>query len=347
MEFSASQIAQFLNGEVQGNPEVKVSNLSKIEHGTPGTLSFLANPKYTSYIYTTGASVVIVNKDFVPEQPVTTTLVRVDDSYAAFAQLLGIYDDFRKKSKVGISSLAFIHPTAKVADDVYVGEFAVIGANTTIGKGTKIYPQVCISEDVTVGEETTLNPGVKIYHSCVIGNRCILHAGVVIGGDGFGFAQQQGADYKKVPQIGNVVIEDDVEIGSNTTVDRATLGSTTIHRGVKLDNLVQIAHNVEIGEDTVIAAQSGVSGSAKIGKFCQLGGQVGLAGHLVIPDNVRIAAQSGVANSLAKNGSIIMGSPAFDIGQYRKSLVGFKRLPDIMKRLDLLEKKLRELQGDL
>src|ERR1035437_6795087 len=229
MEFSASQIAQFLNGEVQGDPEIKVSNLSKIEQGEPGTLSFLANPKYTSYIYTTDASIVIVGKDFVPEQAVKATLVKVDDAYAAFAQLLEIYDQFRKNSKTGISSLAFIHPTAKVAEDVYVGEFVVIGADATIGKGTKIYPQVYIGENVAIGEETTLNPGVKIYHNCVIGNRCTLHAGVIIGGDGFGFAQQQGVEYKKVPQIGNVVVEDDVEIGSNTTIDRATLGSTIIH----------------------------------------------------------------------------------------------------------------------
>ena len=345
MEFSASQIAQFLNGEVQGDPEIKVSNLSKIEQGEPGTLSFLANPKYTSYIYTTDASIVIVGKDFIPEQAVKATLVKVDDAYAAFAQLLEIYDQFRKNSKTGISSLAFIHPTAKVAEDVYVGEFVVIGANATIGKGTKIYPQVYIGENVAIGEETTLNPGVKIYHNCVIGNRCTLHAGVIIGGDGFGFAQQQGVEYKKVPQIGNVVVEDDVEIGSNTTIDRATLGSTIIHKGVKLDNLIQIAHNVEIGENTVIAAQSGISGSTKIGKQCQLGGQVGLAGHLIIPDNVKFAAQSGVANSLAKDGSILMGSPAFEIGPYRKSIVGFKKLPDIMKRLDLLEKKLNELEG--
>jgi UDP-3-O-[3-hydroxymyristoyl] glucosamine N-acyltransferase len=345
MEFTANQIAQFLNGEVQGDPEVKVSRLSKIEQGEYGTLTFLANPKYTSYIYTTGASVVIVSKDFVPEQTVKTTLVRVDDAYAAFAQLLEIYDQFRKNSKVGISSLSFIHPTAKVADEVYVGEFVVIGANAEIGKGTKIYPQVYIGENVTVGENTILNPGVKVYHACVIGNRCTLHGGVVIGGDGFGFAQQQGADYKKVPQIGNVIIEDDVEIGSNTTIDRATLGATIIHKGVKLDNLIQIAHNVEIGEHTVIAAQTGVSGSTKIGKNCQFGGQVGFAGHLIIPDNVRIAAQSGVANSLAKDGAILMGSPAIDAGQCRKSYVGFKRLPDIMKRLDQLEKKLIGLEG--
>ncbi|NWJ49940.1 MAG: UDP-3-O-(3-hydroxymyristoyl)glucosamine N-acyltransferase [Bacteroidetes bacterium] len=345
MEFSANQIAQFLNGEVQGDPEIRVSNLSKIEQGEPGTLSFLANPKYTSYIYTTDASIVIVGKDFIPEQPVKATLVTVEDAYAAFAQLLEIYDQFRKSSKTGVSSLSFIHPTAKVADDVYVGEFVVIGANAIVGKGSKIYPQVYLGENVSIGEETTLNPGVKIYHNCVIGNRCTLHAGVAIGGDGFGFAQQQGADYKKVPQIGNVVIEDDVEIGSNTTIDRATLGSTFIRKGVKLDNLIQIAHNVEIGEHTVIAAQTGISGSTKIGKLCQIAGQVGLAGHLVIPDNVKIAAQSGVANSLAKDGSILMGSPAFEIGQYRKSAVGFKRLPDIMKRLDLLEKKLNELEG--
>lgn len=345
MEFTANQIAQFLNGEVQGDPEIKVTKLSKIEQGEPGTLSFLANPLYTSYLYTTDASIVIINEDFVLDQPVKATLVKVADAYAAFAKLLEIYDQFRKSSKTGISSLAFIHPSAKVAEDVYIGEFVVVGANVEIGKGTKIYPQVFLGENVVIGEDTTLNPGVKIYHDCAIGNRCTLHGGVIIGGDGFGFALQQGSDYKKVPQIGNVIIEDDVEIGSNTTIDRATLGSTIIHKGVKLDNLIQIAHNVEIGEHTVLAAQTGISGSTKIGKYCQFGGQVGLAGHLHIPDNVKIAAQSGVANSLTKEGAIIMGSPAIEAGLYRKSFVGFKRLPDIMKRLDQLEKKLIELEN--
>ena len=344
MEFSASQIAQFLNGEVFGNPEVTVSGLSKIEHGEKGTLSFLANPKYTEFIYTTKASIVIVNNSFVPEHDVEATLVKVDDAYGGFAKLLEMYDLYRKNSLIGISSLAFIHPSAKIGEDVYIGEFAVISANAVVGKGTKIYPQVYLGDGTYVGEDSILNPGVKIYHACVIGNRCILHAGVVIGGDGFGFAQE-GVDYKKVPQIGNVILEDDVEIGSNTTIDRATLGSTIIGKGVKLDNLIQIAHNVVIGEHTVMAAQSGVSGSATIGRFCQIGGQVGITGHLKIPDNVKIAGQSGISNSLTKEGAIMMGSPAFDIGQYRKAYVGFRKLPDIMKRLDLLEKKLKELEN--
>jgi len=344
MEFSASQIAQFLNGEVFGNPDVTVSGLSKIEHGEKGTLSFLANPKYTEFLYTTEASIVIISNSFVPEHEVKATLVKVEDAYGAFARLLEIYDQYRQNSLIGISSLSFIHPTAKIGEDVYIGEFAVISANAVIGKGTKIYPQVYVGDGTTVGEDTILNPGVKIYHACVIGNRCILHAGVVIGGDGFGFAQQEGVDYKKVPQIGNVIIEDEVEIGSNSTVDRATLGSTLIKKGVKLDNLVQIAHNCVIGEHTVFAAQSGIAGSSSIGGFCQVGGQVGITGHLKIPDNVKIAAQSGVSNSLLKEGAIVMGSPVMEIGHYRKSTVGFRKLPDIMKRLDLLEKKLEQLE---
>ena len=345
MEFSASQIAQFLNGEVFGNPDVTVSGLSKIEHGEKGTLSFLANPKYTEFLYTTEASIVIINNSFVPEHEVKATLVKVEDAYGAFARLLEIYDQYRQNSLLGISSLAFIHPSAKIGEDVYIGEFAVIAANTVIGKGTKIYPQVYLGDGSSVGEDSILNPGVKIYHACVIGSRCILHAGVIVGGDGFGFAQQEGVDYKKVPQIGNVIIEDDVEIGSNSTVDRATLGSTIIRNGVKLDNLVQIAHNCIVGEHTVFAAQSGIAGSSTIGSFCQVGGQVGIIGHLKIADNVKIAGQSGVSNSLAKEGAIIMGSPAIDIGLYRKASVGFRKLPDIMKRLDLLEKKLKELEN--
>jgi len=345
MEFSAGQIAQLLNGEVLGNHEVTVSGLSKIEHGEPGTLSFLANPKYSEFIYTTKASIVIVNNTFVPEQEITATLVKVEDAYGAFAKLLEIYDQYRQSSLTGISSLAFVHPTAKVAEDVYIGEFAVISANTVVGKGSKIYPQVFLGDGASVGEETILNPGVKIYHACVIGNHCILHAGVVIGSDGFGFAQQEGVDYKKVPQIGNVIVEDDVEIGSNTTIDRATLGSTFIKKGVKLDNLIQIAHNVVIGEHTVIAALTGVSGSTSIGRYCQIAGQVGITGHLTIPDHVKIAGQSAISNSLTKEGAIMMGSPAFEIGLYRKAYVGFRKLPDIMKRLDLLEKKLKEFEN--
>jgi len=343
MEFSAGQIAQFLNGEVFGNPEVTVSGLSKIEHGEQGTLSFLANPKYTEFIYTTKASIVIVNSSFIPEHEINATLVKVEDAYGAFAKLLEIYDQYRRSGLVGISSLAYIHPTAKVGEDVYIGEFAVISANAVIGKGTKIYPQVYIGDGASVGDDTILNPGVKIYHACVIGNRCVLHAGVVIGSDGFGFAQQEGVS-KKVPQIGNVILEDDIEIGANTTVDRATLGSTIIRNGVKLDNLVQIAHNVIVGEHTLMAAQSGISGSSSVGRFCQIGGQVGITGHLIVPDNVKIAGQSGVSNSLTKEGALLMGSPAFDISDYRKSYVGFRRLPDIMRRLDLLEKKLKELE---
>jgi UDP-3-O-[3-hydroxymyristoyl] glucosamine N-acyltransferase len=330
---------------VFGNPEVKVSGLSKIEHGEQGTLSFLANPKYTEFIYTTNASIVIVSNTFIPDQEIKATLVKVDDAYGSFAKLLEIYDQDRQSSLTGISSLAFIHPTAKIGDDVYIGEFTVVSANVVIGNGAKIYPQVFLGDGASVGDESILNPGVKIYHACRIGKQCILHAGVVIGSDGFGFAQQEGVDYKKVPQIGNVILEDNVELGANTTVDRATLGSTIIRKGVKLDNLVQIAHNVIIGENTVMAAQSGISGSSSVGRNCQIAGQVGISGHLSIPDNVKIAGQSGVSNSLTKDGAILMGSPAFDISQYRRSYIGFKRLPDLMKRLDVLEKKLKELEN--
>jgi UDP-3-O-[3-hydroxymyristoyl] glucosamine N-acyltransferase len=343
MEFSASQIAQFLNGEVFGNPDVTVSGLSKIEQGEPGTLSFLANPKYTEFIYTTRASIVIVSNTFSPEQEVSATLVKVEDAYGAFARLLEIYDQYRNSSLTGISSLAFIHPSAKVGEDVYIGEFAVISANAVIAKGAKIYPQVYVGDGAKVGEESILNSGVKIYHACVIGNNCRLHSGVVIGADGFGYTQPTGVEYVKVPQIGNVILEDYVEIGANSTIDRATLGSTVIKKGVKIDNLVQVAHNVVIGEHTVLIAQCGIAGSTTVGRLCQIGGQVGITGHLKVADNVKVAGQSGVSNSLSKPGDILMGSPAFDIAQYRKAYVGFRKLPDIMKRLDLLEKKLAAL----
>ncbi|MCU0370050.1 MAG: UDP-3-O-(3-hydroxymyristoyl)glucosamine N-acyltransferase [Bacteroidales bacterium] len=338
MEFSASQIAAVIEGKIEGNPDVKISQLSKIEEGEPGTLSFLANPKYTQYIYTTKASIVIVNKDFTPDQPVSPTLIRVDDAYTAFARLLELYNNI-KNEKSGVSSLAFVAKSAVIGSNVYIGEFAYIGDNTTVGDNTRIFPHVFLGDNVKIGHDCTLYAGVIIYSENKIGNECTIHGGVVIGADGFGFAPQQDKNYKKVAQIGNVVIEDNVEIGSNTTIDRATLGSTIIRRGAKLDNLIQIAHNVEIGENTVIAAQTGISGSTKIGRNCMIAGQVGFVGHLSIGDDVKIGAQSGVSGNL-KDGSIFMGSPAIDISIHRRALVHFKNLPEIVKRLDQLESRL-------
>jgi UDP-3-O-[3-hydroxymyristoyl] glucosamine N-acyltransferase len=340
MEFSASQIAAVIEGIVEGNPDVKIRQLSKIEEGEPGTLSFLANPKYTPFIYTTKASIVIVNKDFSPDQPLSPTLIRVEDAYTAFARLLEMYNKI-KNEKRGISSLSFVAKSAIIGKDVYIGEFAFIGENTTVGDNTKIFPHVFLGDNVKVGSNSTLYAGVIIYSENVIGNECTIHGGVVIGADGFGFAPQQDKNYKKVAQIGNVIIEDNVEIGSNTTIDRATLGSTIIRRGAKLDNLIQIAHNVEIGENTVIAAQTGISGSTKIGKNCMIAGQVGFVGHLSIGDDVKIGAQSGVSGNL-KDGSIYMGSPAIDISIHRRALVHFKNLPEIVKRLDQLENRLNQ-----
>ncbi len=337
MEFSARQIAEILNGKIEGDPDILVSKLSKIEEGEPGSLSFLANPKYTQYIYKTNASIIIVGEDFQPEQPIGSTLIRVPDAYSAFAKLLEFYNQNRSE-KSGISSMAFIAPSAKIGENVYIGEFASIGENAVIEDNAKIYPQVYIGNEVKIGNNTTLYAGVKVCAESKIGAECTLHSGVVIGSDGFGFAPQEDSNYKKVAQIGNVLIEDQVEIGANTTIDRATLGSTIIRRGAKLDNLIMIAHNVEIGKNTVIAAQSGISGSTKVGKNCMLGGQVGLIGHLTLGDNVKIGAQAGISQNL-KDGSIVMGSPAFDIVRYRKSYVHFRNLEKIVARLDALEEK--------
>ncbi len=344
MEFTAKQIGDLLQGVVDGDPSVRVSTLSKIEEGKPGSLSFLANPKYTEYIYTTQASVVIVSKDFKPESPVSCTLIRVQDAYASFARLLELYNQIVRDKK-GIELGSFISETAHVGEDAYVGATAYIGNGAKIGKGSKIYPQVYVGDNVVIGEQTTLFPGVRIYSDCVIGSHCTLHSGVVIGADGFGFAPATD-NYKKVPQIGNVVVEDYVEIGAGTAIDRATLGSTIIRKGVKLDNLIQIAHNVEIGENTVIAAQSGVAGSTKIGKNCMIGGQVGIVGHITIADDTKIAAQSGVGADVKEPGTILQGSPAFGIGDYRRTYVVFKKLPEVDKRIQDLEKKLNQTSND-
>ncbi|HEY9113286.1 MAG TPA: UDP-3-O-(3-hydroxymyristoyl)glucosamine N-acyltransferase [Bacteroidales bacterium] len=340
MKFTAKQIAEALGGKVDGKPETEVSNLSKIEEGKPGTLSFLANPKYASYIYETNASIVIVNENFVPEKPIKATLIRVKDAYSSFATLLEMYQQAKFK-RTGISNQAFIDPSAKIGTDVYVGEFVSIGPGTVISDKVKIYPNTVIGGDCKIGEGTVIYAGAKIYDDTIIGNECTIHAGVVLGSDGFGFAPQDDNNYRKVPQIGNVVIEDRVEIGSNTTIDRATLGSTIIRRGVKIDNLIQIAHNVEIGENTVIAAQTGISGSTKIGKNCMIGGQVGIIGHLVIADGVKIAAQAGVGKSIMEENYIVEGSPAFNVREYQRSYVHFRRLDSIVKRINDLERKLK------
>jgi UDP-3-O-[3-hydroxymyristoyl] glucosamine N-acyltransferase len=341
MEFTARQIADIIQGEINGNPEVAVSYVSKIEEGKKGTISFLANPKYTPYIYETEASIVIVNKDLTLEKETRATLIYVDDAYSAFASLLEVYNKI-KLNKVGISQQAFISPSAKVGKDVYIGEFAVISENAIIGNNTKIYPRTFIGDNVVIGDNTTVFSGVNIYSDNKIGNNCIIHAGAVLGSDGFGFAPQEDGNYKKIAQIGNVVVEDDVEIGANTTIDRATMGSTIIRKGAKLDNLIQIAHNVEIGDHTVISAQTGISGSTKIGKFCMIGGQVGIVNHLTIADEVKIAAQSGVGKNILKKGEIVQGSPAFDISTYRKSYIHFKNFHSIKQKLDELEKLIKE-----
>ncbi len=341
MEFSAIQLATILQADIEGDPEVKVSRLAKIEEGEPGSLSFLANPKYTPFLYTTMAGIVIVNRDFKAEQPVHATLLRVNDAYAAFARLLELYRQSQKQ-RTGVSERAFVSATAVYGDDLYAGEFAWIGEHVRIGKHVQIYPNVYVGDNVAIGDNTVLYPGVKVLHDCVIGSDCILHAGAVIGADGFGFAPNTGQQYDKVPQTGNVILEDHVEIGANTCIDRATLGSTRIRKGVKLDNLIQVAHNVDIGENTVIAAQSGIAGSTRIGSACMIGGQVGIVGHISIADGVKLAAQSGIEGNVKQQGAILLGSPAIDIGNYRRSFIHFKNLQQLVKRVEALEKLIQE-----
>jgi len=342
MKFSAQQIAGLLGGTIEGNPEASVSNLSKIEEGKPGTLSFLANPLYTPHIYDTDASVVIVNRSLVLDKPVkpTCTLIRVEDAYGSFAKLLEMYNQV-KNNKKGIEQPSFISPSAKMGKDGYVGAFAYVGENVAVGNNVKIYPHVFIGDNVKIGDNTTLYAGVKIYTDCHIGKDCTLHAGCVIGADGFGFAPNSENNYQKVPQIGNVILEDNVEIGANTTVDRATLGSTIIRKGAKLDNLVQIAHNVEIGENCVLAGGAFVAGSTKVGKNVMMGGQSGIIGHLKIADGVKIAGQSGVGNSITEEGKIVQGSPAFAVGDYQRSYVLFRSLSKLYKQVNEIEKKLK------
>ncbi|CAI8300716.1 MAG: UDP-3-O-acylglucosamine N-acyltransferase [Flavobacteriaceae bacterium] len=340
MKFTASQIAGILEGEVEGDPSIEVSKLSKIEEGMPGSLTFLANPKYTPYIYTTKASITIVDKTFVAEQDYTTTLLRVDNAYESFSKLLEYYNQV-KMNKMGIEEPVFISKSATLGTDIYIGAFAYIGDNAVIGDNVKIYPNVYIGDNVSIGNGSVLFSGAKLYSETIVGAHCVINSGAIIGADGFGFSPNEKGEFTKVPQTGNVILEDYVDIGAATTIDRATLGATIIRRGVKLDNQIQIAHNVEIGQNTVIAAQTGIAGSTKIGAQCLIGGQVGFAGHLTIGNNVRIQAQSGVGKNI-KDNETIQGSPSFNYGDFSKSYVHFKNLPKIMKRFNALEKKIND-----
>lgn len=343
MEYTAKQLSDLLGGTVEGNPDERVSRLSKIEEGTKGSLTFLANSKYEQHLYTTAASVVIISRDFVPAQKVNSTMVRVPDAYQSFVRLLEIYNTIQR-DKNGIEQPSYIHDSAQLGANIYVGAFAYIGKNVSIGSNVKIYPQAYVGDNVTIGNNTTLFEGVKVYSDCIIGKDCTIHAGSVIGADGFGFMPNTDNEYKKVLQIGNVIIEDHVEIGAVTTIDRATLGSTIIRKGVKLDNLIQVAHNVEIGENTVIAAQSGIAGSTKVGRDCMIGGQVGIVGHITIANKVKIAAQSGIASSIEKEGEIVQGSPAFNISDYKRTYVLFRKLPEMEKRIKQLEEIIAALE---
>ncbi|MCC8089641.1 MAG: UDP-3-O-(3-hydroxymyristoyl)glucosamine N-acyltransferase [Rikenellaceae bacterium] len=343
MEFTAEIIAGFLGGEIIGDRNAKVWTVSKIEEGKSGSLAFLANPKYESFIYDTEASIVIVNSGFIPKQEIKTTLIKVDDAYAAFARLLELYAA-NKPKKNGISEKSSIDDSVQNGENLYVGDFTVIEERVQIGDNVSIYPQCYIGSKVRIGNNVTIYPGVKIYEDCVIGNNVVIQAGAVIGADGFGFAPQEDGTYGKIPQLGNVVLEDNVEIGANTCIDRATMGSTIISKGVKLDNLIQVGHNVQIGENTVAASQFGVAGSTKIGKNCMFGGQVGIAGHLVIADNVRAGSQAGIPNSIKKTGEAVMGTPALPVGSHHRSFILFKQLPDIKETINRLEKEIERLK---
>ncbi len=338
MKFTAHQIATVLDGTIEGNPEAEVFKLSKIEEGTEGALTFLSNPKYNHFIYNTLASVVIVNSDFTPDQTVTCTMIRVEDAYGAFSKILQHYNE-TKSDRTGISTPSYIAESAVYGENIYVGHFAVIEDNVQIGNNVKIHPHVHIAQNTKIGNNVRIFPGVRIYEDTIIGDNCVFHSGVIIGSDGFGFAPMKNGTFEKIPQIGNVIIEADVEIGAGTTIDRATMGSTIIRKGVKLDNQIQIAHNVEIGENTVIASQTGIAGSTKVGKNCMIGGQVGIVGHLIIGNNVRIQAQAGVGKNLG-DGEIVQGSPSFGYNDFSKSYVHFRNLPKIVNQIDELKKQI-------
>jgi len=343
MEFTAEQIAGLLGGEIQGDQNAIVNDMAKIEEGKEGTITFLANPKYEEFIYTTKSTIALVNNSFDPVRtlPSTLTLIKVEDAYACFAKLLELYDSMTKEEP-RIEQPSFISDTATVGENLFLGAYAYIGKNVTVGNDVAIHPSVTISNNVTIGNGTVIYPGATIYRDCVIGANCIIHAGAVIGADGFGFAPDANGEFQKIPQIGNVVLEDNVDIGANSTIDRATMGSTIIRKGAKIDNLVQIGHNVEVGMNSAMAAQVGIAGSCKVGNNVMIGGQVGLAGHLKIGDRAMIAAQSGVPGDV-KPDTKVMGSPSFDIDDYKKSYIGFRRLPRILTRLQDLEAKIKEL----
>jgi UDP-3-O-[3-hydroxymyristoyl] glucosamine N-acyltransferase len=336
MQFTAAQLASIIGATIQGDPEVAVHSFGKIEEATAGQLAFLSNPKYEEHLYTTKASVVIINQSLVLKEPIKATLLLVSDAYSAFATLLGIYQQLQAASLTGIQQPSFVAASASLGEQVFVGAFAYIGEKVVVGNNSKIYPHCFIGNNVTLGENCVLHAGVKIYHDCRLGNGVIVHAGTVIGSDGFGFAPKADGSLQKVPQIGNVVIEDGVEIGANTTIDRATIGSTLIHRGAKLDNLIQVAHNVEVGESTVIAAQAGISGSTKIGKGVMIGGQAGIVGHIQLGDGAKVNAQSGVSKSIEK-GKAVTGTPAYDYTQALRSQALIRKLPELEKRIQELE----------
>ncbi len=338
MKFKASQIAEILEGTIIGNPDEEVSKLSKIEEGEKESLTFLANPKYLKYIYTTNASIVIVNDDFVSEGTISSTLIKVKDAYKSFSTLLEYYNQV-KMNKTGIEQPSFISDTATHGENLYLGAFSYMGENVKVGNNVKIYPNSYIGDNVTIGNDVVIFSGAKIYSDCIIGNNCVINSGVIIGADGFGFAPNEKGEFHKVPQIGNVILEDNVDVGAATTIDRATLGSTIIRKGVKLDNQIQIAHNVDIGKNTVIAAQTGIAGSTKIGESCQIGGQVGIAGHIIIGNNVKVQAQSGIGRNI-KDNEALQGSPSFGYSDWNKSYVHFKNLPKLAKTIHKLEKKL-------
>ena len=344
MEFTAKQIADFLGGTVDGDENASVHTFAKIEEGVPGALSFLSNVKYTQYLYSTKSSIILVNKDFKPEQPVSATLVRVDNAYDSLAKLMSLYASM-KPAKTGISSLASVSEKAKIGNNVYIGPFSVIEDGAVIGDNTQIYPSVTIGEGATVGSDCILYPHVTVYYGCKIGNRCILHAGSVVGADGFGFAPTPNG-YNKIPQIGIVELEDDVEIGANTCVDRSTMGRTIVRKGVKLDNLVQVAHNVEVGENTVISAQTGIAGSSKIGSWCMIGGQSGISGHITVGNKVNIAAKTGVISSI-NDGDTIMGYPSIGYRNFLRSSLIFRELPEMNKTIQKLQKEIEELKAKL
>jgi UDP-3-O-[3-hydroxymyristoyl] glucosamine N-acyltransferase len=345
MQFTAAQIAMMINGKVEGNADVAVASFGKIEEAQKGQLSFLANPKYEEFLYSTEASIIIINETQELKQNIDATLIKVPDAYSAFATLLDKYQQIQRQQLNGIQQPAYVAATAKIGENVFIGAFAYIGENVIVGNGAKIFPNTYLGDNAVVGENSILHPGVKIYHDCLIGKNVTIHAGTVIGSDGFGFAPQADGTLKKVPQIGNVIIEDGVEIGANATIDRATIGSTLIKSGAKLDNLLQIAHNVEVGNNSVIAAQSGISGSTKIGNNVMIGGQVGIVGHIKIADGTKINAQSGVSKSIKTPNSAVTGSPAFDYTAALRSQAASRNLPELEKRVIELEKKLKEMMA--